>query len=101
MLITIILIAHLTLAALVVAGFSYRYFMAFKRKSYPATGQGALLGGSTMLVISGITLSILSKVAITNLCLESLGLIVALFVMEFGLKMLGNGLEEHRVVSKD
>ena len=100
MLITYILITHLTLAALVAFGFIYRYYRAFRTRSYPSTGRKLMLGGSVSLVISGVALSMVSKIAITGVCLESLGLITALLVMEFGLQKLGGTLAK-QTINKD
>jgi hypothetical protein len=92
MFIAIVLVVHLTLAAAVSVGFIYRYILTFKNKNYPRTGRTALFGGSIGLVISGVLLAGIAKLPITSLCLESLGIIVALLVMEFGLQRLSGRL---------
>jgi len=92
MLITYVLVVHLILAALVLAGFSYRYIQAFRLKNYPEKGRNSLFAGSLLLVISGVLLSVIGKLPLRGLCLDSLGLITALLVMEFGLRKLGHVL---------
>ncbi len=92
MFITIVLVAHVTLALLISAGFIFRYILAFKNKSYPKTGRKALFTGSVCLVISGVLLAGIAKLPITTLCLESLGIIVALLVAEFGLQTISGRL---------
>jgi TRAP-type C4-dicarboxylate transport system permease small subunit len=85
MVITYVLVIHILLAAFVLIGFGYRYFQAFKNKTYPKSGIKSLFSGSIALVITGIILSLLSKSPLTSLCLSSLGLITGLIVIEFTL----------------
>jgi hypothetical protein len=92
MLISSVLVVHITLALLISAGFILRYVLAIKNKEYPTTGRRAMLGGTIGLVITGVLLSIIAKLPITKLCLESLGIVVAFLVMEFGLQVLSGKL---------
>ncbi len=92
MLISLILIVHITLAAGVIAGFVYRYILAFKNKEYPLTGRNALFAGTAGLIITGVFMAIIAKLPITSLCLDSLGIVVALLVMEVGLQKLSSRL---------
>jgi hypothetical protein len=92
MLISIVLVIHLTLATAVVIGFIYRYILAFKNKSYPKEGRNAVFAGSAGLVVSGTLLAGIGKLPITNLCLESLGLITGLLAIELILQKLSSRL---------
>lgn len=92
MLLAIILALHILLAVSVSIGFIYRYILAFKAKHYPLTGRKTLYTGALGLVITGIALAIIGKLPITSLCLDSLGIISALIIMEVGLQKLANKL---------
>ena len=92
MLITTVLVVHITLALAVSVGFIVRYILAIKNRDYPVAGRSALLGGTIGLVITGVLLAVIAKLPITGLCLESLGIIVAFLVMEFGLQVLSGKL---------
>ena len=92
MLIPLILIVHVTLATAVMAGFAYRYILAFKNKEYPRKGRNLVFTGTVGLIITGIFLAIIAKLPITSLCLDSLGIVVALLVMEVGLQKLSRRL---------
>ena len=92
-----VLIAHLILAFSVAAGYIVRYILAFKEKNYPSGGRTPLFVGSGLLVVSGVTLAVLAKLPVKSLCLESLGIIVALIVLELGLQYTSSKLAEERI----
>ena len=92
MLIPIILVVHISLAIAIVVGFVYRYFLAFINKEYPTIGRSSIFAGTAALVITGTMLAVIGKLPITSLCLDSLGIVVALLAMEFGLLKLSNTL---------
>ena len=98
MLINILLAIHLTLALFVVLVFGSRYYSLLKNKNYPEKGRMTSIVGSLMLIVSGITLSIAGNMAITGLCIDSLGLITALIVLEFGLQRSGTYFQKTAVV---
>lgn len=100
MLIPLILVVHITLAFGVGAGFIYRYVLAFKNKSYPTTGRNTMFGGLVGLVASGVLLSVIGKLPITSLCLDSLGLVIAFLVMEVGLQKLSDRLATEKSTIK-
>lgn len=102
MLISLILVVHISLAAAVTVGFIWRYILAFKNKEYPTKGRKYVFGGSVGLVITGILLAVMGKLPVTSLCLDSLGLVVALLVMEVGLQKLSGVLAaEKNKLDKD
>ena len=86
MILIYILVAHIALAAFVLASFGYRYYQVLKNKTYPKNGIKSLFSGSVLLIISGAVLSLLSKATMTRLCVSSLALVTGLLVMEFGLR---------------
>ena len=92
MFISAVLVIHITLALAVSAGFIYRYILAIKTKSYPKFGRKTLFTGSAGLVITGVLLAGIAKLAVSTLCLESLGIIVALIALELGLQKLSGKL---------
>lgn len=97
MLLTFTLALHITLAVSVFGAFLLRYIITFKNKAYPKTGRRTLLAGSIGLVVSGVLLAGVDHLPITGLCLDSLGLVVALLVLEFGLQKLAKGLAVEKV----
>ncbi|MEI9913489.1 MAG: hypothetical protein WDN66_00515 [Candidatus Saccharibacteria bacterium] len=96
MLISLILVVHLTLVVAVCGGFIFRYVLAIKNKGYPNEGRTPLFVGSAGLVVTGVLLAIIGKLPITTLCLESLGLIVALLAIEIGLQKLSSTLASEK-----
>ncbi|HEY1645661.1 MAG TPA: hypothetical protein VGF75_04790 [Candidatus Saccharimonadales bacterium] len=101
MLIPLILVVHITLAFSIAAGFIYRYVSAFKNKIYPTSGRKAMFGGLVGLVTTGVLLSVIGKLPITGLCLDSLGLVIAFLVMEVGLQKLSGRLAtEKNIIDK-
>ncbi|MHB1865231.1 MAG: hypothetical protein ACYCPS_03670 [Candidatus Saccharimonadales bacterium] len=85
MLLAIILGAHVFLSIAVSIGFVYRYIILFKNKEYPQAGRKSVYAGSAGLIITGVLLAGIGKLPITSLCLDSLGIIVALIILEVGL----------------
>src|SRR5665213_2212390 len=95
--INVVLIPHVLLAFAVGAGFLARYILAFKQKAYPKAGRTPLFFGSALLVVSGVALAVVDKLPVTGLCLDSLGIIVALIVLEVGLQIFSSKLAEERI----
>lgn len=99
MLITI-LVVHVFLAIGIIVGMAARYYLAIKNKDYPLSGRTAVFGATTGLVISGVALAIIGKLPISNLCLDSLGIVIGLLALELGLQKLSTKLATENYRSK-
>lgn len=94
-----LLVAHLTLVAITGLILLVRLVNLAQKKNNPNAVK-AFRGSSILLVISGVLLAGIGKLPISSICLESLGLIVSLFLIDFGLIKFGYK-ETEKVPDKD
>ena len=85
-----LLIAHITIGALLVLSVIVRFMAVVLGKINFRTGRYYVVGLGAALVASGTALVIVAHSPLTGACLSALAIVIAVLAYEFGLEYLMN-----------
>jgi hypothetical protein len=81
-----LLILHITLGTVLLLVFIVRYIAVLAKKISPKTGRSSIAVLAVALVSSGVALGIVYKAPITSACIDALGIIGFVVVLEYALQ---------------